>query len=274
MTRLVSKDLKNIDQRMMAYDRYFAGQTGKTLVEVAKTAAGLEGPGLQLNAAIVPVSCGEGLIEGFSYTEKSILSYAGIDTLVTEKEDIAGLQEAYLRKRQVVFMADDDAYIAVGTDCGVCADNGEATGHGYGEALISAIRHRGHQPEGKKVLVLGAGPVGKAAAGYTAAHGMIPYIYDPDHPKAQCAVEKIPGAFCLAEVPDYRSYTYLVDATTQGDFIGEEDVSQDTIIAAPGMPLGVTEEAMKIATVIHNPLELGTLTMYYQCVAGWVRRET
>lgn len=48
--------------------------------------------------------------------------------------------------------------------------------------------------------------------------------------------------------------------------IEKEDVTENTVIAAPGMPLGVDENARTIATVIHNPLELGILTMYCDCL--------
>jgi pyrrolysine biosynthesis protein PylD len=43
-------------------------------------------------------------------------------------------------------------------------------------------------------------------------------------------------------------------------------VTDKTIIAAPGMPCGVCPEAREKATVIHNPLELGIMTMYFDCI--------
>jgi pyrrolysine biosynthesis protein PylD len=32
------------------------------------------------------------------------------------------------------------------------------------------------------------------------------------------------------------------------------------------MPIGVKDEVMDIATVIYNPLELGIMTMYFDCI--------
>ena len=74
------------------------------------------------------------------------------------------------------------------------------------------------------------------------------------------------GMTKLEKPPILKEYKYIYNATTSAGFITADDVSADTVISAPGMPCGITKEACGIATVIHNSLELGVITMYYECV--------
>ena len=196
MTRLVVKDIIHIEKQIQAYEGIFRAQTGQTMAEIAKLAAGLEKPEKDRKTAVVTITQGQGGIPGFA------------------------------------------------------------------AALAQAMKTRGISPD-QKVLILGAGPVGRSAAAYILEQGGKPYFCDTDPAREEAAVHSLPGTAGLGGETDKKEFQYMIDATTAGNIITAADVTADTIIAAPGMPLGVTGEACSIATVIHNPLELGTLTMYY-----------
>lgn len=264
MTRLKEQDIDYISARIKAYDEMFKKQTGCTMEELAKQVTALNSYRGGAKVAVVPVTSGLGIIGGFSETVCNILSYVGAEAYVTSGTDVAGLQEAYERKADIVFMADDDVCSAFTLGKKAYSDNGEATGKIFAAALASAIG----EVEGEEVLIMGAGPVGQAAARYLWQKGAIPVICDLDEAKARKLAEEedLVGSYIEAYPPKLSSYAYIVDATTAGDYITASDVTEKTIIAAPGMPLGVTKEASEIATVIHNPLEIGIIMMYFDCV--------
>ena len=126
----------------------------------------------------------------------------------------------------------------------------------------------------EKVLVLGASTVGRAAAAYLLEKGIPVDLYDTDKRVLADAELHGDGVTKLEKAPTLKAYRYLYDATTSADFITADDVSADTVVSAPGMPRGMTKEACRIATMIHNPLELGVITMYYECVRIMESRES
>jgi pyrrolysine biosynthesis protein PylD len=164
-------------------------------------------------------------------------------------------------------MADDEVFTAFSTRNGVFSDNSWATGRGFAAALCLMMTQRGENPVDAEVLVLGAGPVGSAAAAYFSHRGIPAALADLDEAKARQAAEKLPGIKAVKKPACLRSYPYLLDATPAAAFITEGDVTEKTLISAPGMPLGVSGEALKTALVFHNPLELGVMTMYYECAS-------
>lgn len=266
MTRLVREDIMDIEKAIGDYDRTFRAQTGHTMAETARIAVGLTGPYRDLRTAVVPVTQGQGIIPGFSQSLRAILTHCGVSAEVTGRTDVGGLQDAFAGRYSMVFAADDDVFSAFTLHGdSVSSDNGAATGRGFAAALILAMKKRGVGPA-QRILVLGAGPVGCAAARYIRECGGTPCICDIDLRREKEAVKNVKGAVALHGIVRISDYPYIVDATTSGGFITADDVTEKTIIAAPGMPCGVTDEARRIAEVIHNPLELGTMTMYYSCL--------
>ena len=87
-------------------------------------------------------------------------------------------------------------------------------------------------------------------------------VFDKDLRK----VEKINNSKIRVEsdleraLPKYRC---LVDATPEAAFISLENLHPEVMIAAPGVPLGLTAEAYKNHKnrVIHDPLQIGVATM-------------
>lgn len=268
MTRLVHKDIFEINKKIKVYDEeIFKNQTGHSMREIAGIAANVGNADPDLSVASITVTSGLGEITDFARMNVAILQHCGVDAEEMELSDVAGIQEAIRKKKDLILMADDDVFSLFGIGISAESDNGDATGTGYAAALIEAIKHRGVSIKNQKVLILGAGPVGLAAARYIRRAGAVPCIYDIDIDKAQTVAETIDGAVLLDSKPIYRDYPYILDATTAGDLITEEDVTTDTIISAPGVPCIATKEAAQVATVIHNPLELGVITMYYQCLS-------
>ena len=267
MTRLVEKDVKDIDKTLKDYDDFFKRQTGCYMCEIACRAAGITEilPGYKI--AVVPSTTGEGIISGFSESVCAILKHCTLDAFVTSRCDVDGIYEAIQKGADMIFSA-DDRFIAFGTAVRAVAENGICTGEGFAEALLCSMRD-----QSRKVLILGASSVGRAAAGYLAEKKVPVDMYDTnaDVLKNACAGERLIEK--LSSSPVLKKYTYIYDATTSGDFITEKDVSAETVIAAPGMPRGITEKACEIATVIHNPLELGVITMYYVCAKQMYLKE-
>lgn len=231
------------------------------MAEAAALAAGWQNMEVKKTAAVIPVTSGLGVISGFSQTVGRILQYYGIPAFVTEKTDVEGFFEAYRKKAEIVFAADDNLFIAVSTETKAIAENGACTGAGFAQAL--------HMAAGGKIrtiLVLGAGPVGCGAVDFFLKEGYSVDWYDIDRKKIFLAGKTRERARILERPPVLKNYAGIFDATTAKDIVTQADVTEKTVIAAPGMPCGITREAGNIAAVIHNPLELGVLTMYFDCL--------
>ncbi|NLO37235.1 MAG: 3-methylornithyl-N6-L-lysine dehydrogenase PylD [Clostridiaceae bacterium] len=259
-------DIGVIEAQLNQYEALFMQQTGQTLAEIAKIAVGLTGCYTNGKAAVIPVTSGFGVISGFAQAVAAILRHCGVETVVTGKTDVAGIQEAYLNRCDVAFLADDHVCAALGIGSAIQSDNGWATGQGFAAALVQVMKKRGITIENTRVLIIGAGPVGHSAARYLAGQRAIPVICDLDERKAAEAAKNIENAVVLPAITSVQLYPYIIEASTAADFITKADVTENTIISAPGMPCGITEAARETATVIHNPLELGIMTMYFDFI--------
>lgn len=266
MSRLETSDIDFIKAQIQAYDNHFRRQTGHNMAEIAKKAVGFTQKDSVIKTAVIPVTGGLGMITGFSQAVGAILGYCGAEVLLTEKTDVAGLQQAFLAKCRLAFLADDDVCAALGIGDAAHSDNGWATGRGFAAALTETMKKQGINPAKQRVLIIGAGPVGQAAAEYIAEQNAVPVICDLDNHKASALAASLRNSQWLPAPAPVQEYDFIVDASPAGNFITEKEVSAKTIIAAPGMPCGATAEAMERATVIHNPLELGIMTMYFDCM--------
>lgn len=266
MSRLLESDIDLIETQLQDYEDLFIRQTGSTMEEIAQKAVGLIKNTKRIKTAVISVTSGLGIISGFSQAVGAILRHCRVETLIAEKTDVAGLQQAYLSKCGIAFLADDCVCAAFGIGSAVHSDNGWATGRGFAAAIIEAMKKQGINPLQERVLIIGAGPVGQAAAHYIAEQHAIPVICDLDNNKAACLAATLEHSAWISSPAPIHQFTYIIDAGTIGDFITGEDVTEKTIIAAPGMPCGATAAAREKATVIHNPLELGIITMYFNCM--------
>ena len=163
MTRLTEHDVRRLSERLEEFEESLRRVTGCGLLEIAvqaadagpRAAARLAGARL----AVVPVSAGEGFIPGFAECVAAILAHLGCDAFVTPEPDMRGWQAAAAGGAEAVFAADDYRFLALNIHNGVCVDDDPATAAGFVAALSAAAGGLAGRP----VLVLGLGPVGRAA---------------------------------------------------------------------------------------------------------------
>jgi len=282
MSRLHESDIRHITAGFSAYDLAQADLIGADYVQLAKLATGYvpvcAGEACNENnsqfsilnsqfprVAVVPVTAGEGLIGGFSAAVRDILAVCGAEAFVTEGTDVTGLQQALRSGADIIFTADDDTCIAFAPGAGVESDNGDATGLGFAVALEQMMLKSGQRLAGAPVLVIGAGPVGRAAAVRLVADGLDVRICDTDAAKARRGAD-VSGAQVEPDTQAFCRYRNILDATNTGPFIEDADISADALLSAPGIPLCVTPAAAAKLTLYHNPLELGVATMYFECL--------
>jgi len=270
MTRLKTEDLREIGKMLPRYDRELLWKTRCNLREVACRAAGLEEkaflsalPGLK--AAVVPIQGGQGIIEGFTLTVGEILHHIGLPAFVTRQPDVAGLAEAIENGAPFIFLADDRQFVALNLACRTVVDNARATGKGFTTALSLMVSGL----EGKPVLVLGCGPVGQEAVKTLFGLGAQVAVYDIVPAKSRGLAE-ISLSLLNREIQVIEDiqqalaeYRFIIDATDAAEVIPEAVITDDTYIAAPGMPLGLGLEAYErvFPRLIHDPLTLGVATM-------------
>lgn len=270
MTLLKAKDVSYISKNLQNYNELLLSRFGKSLAEIAIYAVGkdkkvFENSYKKALVAVVPVTAGNGIIDGFSHTVKTIVENVGFKCFVTKNKDITGLAEAYNKQAKVIFIADDDKFIAINTSSNKIADNSMDTGKGYAAALD--LMSGGLKD--KSVVLIGAGPVGVGAASYMTAHGAKVLIYDILKQKAENLREALPKTEILVELDNALKNSNLIfDATPARNLIKKEYINDITVISAPGIPLGLQEDCIPIIKdrLIHDVLELGVATMLFDAL--------
>ncbi len=219
------------------------------------------------------MDCGQGLLAGFPEAVAAIAAHLGFRAGVTASADAAGLAEAYEAGADLLLLADDRRFVAVDTRRRRVADNDGATGRGFAaglEALAGGLL-------GRKVLLVGCGPVGRAAARFLADRGAQLGLCDLLRGRAEATARELAlapgGASALVRVEEdlrsaLRRYTLLLDATPAGAFIREDWLAAGTAVSAPGVPLGLTPEAARAVggRLLHDPLQTGVAVMLAEAV--------
>ncbi|HEX3033080.1 MAG TPA: NAD(P)-dependent oxidoreductase, partial [Bacillota bacterium] len=152
------------------------------------------------------------------------------------------------------------------------ADNSDCAGRGFVAALDVMARGL----EGKQVLVIGAGPVGKGAAMALAGFGAEITVHDVNPTASAALVDCIwQQTGCRARIEPsltkaLEQHSFIIDASPGEGLIQPEYIKPDTLIAAPGVPLGISGECSQLLSgkVLHNPLQLGVATMLYDALRG------
>jgi pyrrolysine biosynthesis protein PylD len=251
-----------------AYDLALQRTVGTTLKGLACGAAGVDAgtfsrKAASTTAAVVPVTAGGGIITGFSEAVQRILSHIGLTAVVTAEADVAGLAEAYRRGCELIFLSDDNRFVAIRTRARAVVCNAEATGAGYAWGL----NEMSGGVCGKPVLVMGCGPVGRSAAEKLERLGAVVSVHDADAGKARrLSLEAHRSRpFVVEDHPaDALScHTLIVDATPAAGIIQADHIGAATFISAPGVPIGLSAEARMKASgrVLHDLLEIGVATM-------------
>jgi len=209
--------------------------------------------------AVVSVTAGKGEIGGFAQSVGAILSQAGFHARVMPYTDVHGLYSAHTTPDiDFVFLADDDTYIGLDLNRRRISENSRATARGFVTVLETMC------PGGltdKDVLMMGCGKVGAYATEVLLQKGAKPVLFDKT-PAAQKLGARLELPLC-SEREEIKHYSYLIDATNEGGWLTPDLLHESAIIAAPGVPLSLTEAALAKHgdRLVHDLLHIGTLTM-------------
>lgn len=269
MTRLTELELEGLDCGIQLYDYKLMESTGFNLARIACEAAGIPESRLFQAAGaktvcVVPITYGKGIIPGFSQSVRSIIEYLGFNAKVTYEYDVSGFAEAVSGGAGIVFMADDHKFIAANLATGAVVDNSHATARGY----VAALNALAKGLKGCDVLVIGAGRVGGAAIAALMEIGAHVSVFDLDPRRLQrwkhtgVTIER--NLFRV--LPQFK---YIIDASPEPGFIDIDHLHPQSAIAAPGIPLGLTDNAYEAfkGKVIHDPLHLGVAAMLAMAVS-------
>lgn len=265
MTRLITKWIAEMEEQSADWNDALRERIGLDFIGLASRVSGkdreaIERAALAAKVAVVPITSGLGTIDSFSESVAAIVRAMGFHTFVTERTDVNGIYEAHVKDADIIFMADDDRYIALNLHNGRIGDNNIATAGGYAEVLL-ALSGLSNGAKGTSVAVLGFGIIGQLMASYLREKGACVSVYDKKPAKreavAACGYEWIESAEAL------KKFQYIADGTSEGAWIHEGLLREDVIIAAPGVPFSLNEAAKKRheGNYVHDVLEIGTACM-------------
>jgi len=274
MTRLKTCDIDTISDNLDGYSKKLMEKTGLSLLGVACHACGRQESEIQqiietFKVSVVPITAGQGIITTFSNTVEAIMAHLGFPVSVTTATDTAGVAEAFEKKAHGIMMSDDNRFVALNLALQRVSDNSEATGRGYAAALDLMAGGLKEQ----SVVVVGCGPVGTGAARWLKNSGAHVVLYDVDPQAARKLNDTlcddtgtVPGRVTVADedlVTILGRVRYIIEATPVGNSILENALFDNTFVAAPGVPLGVSKKGYeKISSrLIHDKLEIGVATM-------------
>lgn len=271
MTRLKGEDIKNIGKQLKDYDISLVKKTGLPLREIARRAVGISGEEMnralaRRRATVIPIAAGQGIIEGFGEAVREILHHMGANVFQSTATDVGGVAEAIERGADILFCADDERFIAVNLRLRKVVDNREATARGYVEVLEHAV---GSLKDREVLVIGGAGRLGWNAVLFLEKKGAHVSIYDLDQGRLVSLVRdrKILVETDLEKA--LRRHHIFFDASPATDLIRVEHIKPETMIAAPGIPLGLSHEAylMIQGRLIHDPLQIGVATMLAEAIS-------
>jgi pyrrolysine biosynthesis protein PylD len=262
MTRLTETDVTALTSELVMVEERLRDATGLGLRDLALRTATGDDRCVQLHGArvaAVPVTSGEGVIGGFSACVVATLLHLGCDAWVTAQPDVRGVQAAVAAGAEVLFLADDHRFIALNVTKGHSVDDDPATADGYVTALEAAAGGL----EGREVLVLGLGPVGRAAVRRLAARGAAVFVAEPDDERVTAAHEVGLAFEATALAGGLARCDLIFDASPAADIIDAGDVRPQTVAAVPGMPSAFTVAAQEVLGVrhMHEPLAVGVAVM-------------
>ena len=263
---LTKEDVIEVVEKLPAYDAELVRKTGLSLKDIATRSMEVSEEKVKAALAshkvgVVPITAGGGIVEYFSEAVTGILNYLGADVFKTSSTDIAGVAEGVEKGADIVFFADDNRFIALNLPLRRVTDNAEATARGYAaalEAMAGGLNQR-------EVLVIGgAGRVGWNAVLSLKSRGARVAACDLNQQKMESLGKEhqIMVERNLEEA--LGRYAVLFDASPAANIIEAKHIRPETLIAAPGMPLGLTEEAYSLVEqrLIHDVLEIGVATMF------------
>lgn len=262
MTRLTEDDVRGLIAELTAFEDRLRQVAGMDLRELAMATVAdppVCVPLYGARIAAVPVTSGEGVISGFTDCVAAILRHLDCEAWVTAQPDVRGIQEAVTSRAEVVFLADDHRFIALDLRHGRCIDDDPATADGYVTALEAAAGGL----FGKDVLLLGLGPVGRAAARRLVRRGAKVEVVEPNEARLSAALDVGLRVRPTTLDEGLARCDLIFDATPAPDVIDVASISERTIAAVPGIPSGFTAAAREAMGPrhIHEPLAVGVAVM-------------
>ena len=255
MTRLIPSDIAKIGSDLSLFDDHLKKLTGLSLWELACHAAGLENPnqivesGSIKKIAVIPVKSGLGIISGFTTGVKAIINYLGFEATCTNAADV-------------------DRFVVFDLNNRTLADNTPAVAKGF----VAALNLMAKGLLSQKVLVLGCGPVGYFSVRALSQRGAMVSVYERDEAKSQALLVRTKEdsdseiTIETSLVDALGNHRLIIDATNAADIINTDWFHQNSLVVAPGIPCGITSEAMKKfpCQILHDPLQLGVAAMLAQ----------
>jgi len=271
MTRLIEADIVNIPNSITTYDETLIAKTGCSFFQIACHAMQVSEETVRVSienvrVGVIPITTGLGRLHGFCDAVAAIANHMRCQAFVCQQTDVAGIGEAITTGADIIMLADEQHFIALNLNTHKIADNTVATGRGFVTALH---RMAGPSLKQQRVLVIGCGPVGQNAINLLLEHGCSVSVYDID-PLRSASLLKTGGpgtSGLIQQTTDLEyallSHALIVDATPAGAFIRARHIKPETMISAPGMPLGLDRAAQAAIgnRLIHDPLHIGVATM-------------
>ena len=252
------------------HDIELLAKTGRTLFGLACQACQADENRVEkdltfLKTAVIPMTCGQGVLSGFAESVRSVAAHLGCPAFVTERTDVGGLGEAIEKKSDLLLLADEENFLALHLDKRLQIDNDTATAQGF----VAGLDLMAGGIQGKHCLVIGCGPVGRSAAIALSRRGAEVSLFDTDQNRAETILGDLEAlgsgrfSLCTSLETGVQTHPLIFEATNAADVIPRKWVRPEMYIAAPGIPLGLEAEALSRveSRVLHDPLQLGTATM-------------
>jgi 3-methylornithyl-N6-L-lysine dehydrogenase len=276
VTRLTTGDIKDIAAELPAYESSLVEKTGCSLRQLACRAMEVIEKDVQASmehtlVGVIPMTSGGGVLENFCGTVARIVTHIGCRAFVTRGMDASGIAEAVEKKADILMFADEDRFVALDMQQRKIVDNTDATGRGF----VTGLHLMAGCLNDKKVLVLGCGPVGQSAVKALLKTGcrisvydIEPAAYDPLSAEFKNDTDVEIQFLCNLDQALHQ-HDLVVDASPAGGFILARHIKPQTIVSAPGMPLGLDRSALEAVgdRLLHDPLQIGVATMVVGALA-------
>lgn len=260
MTRLTPAMIHDVPYAMRERDHKLGRSLGRDLKGLAYEAVGLdvnEHVMEDLTIACVPVTAGQSTISGFSDSVCAVAEHLGSRSFVTKRTDVSGFLDAISARADIVFMADDEEFVAFNVKAGQAVNNIRSTALGY----FTALRLAAGPLDEKDVLLIGAGRVGSKAADLLAAARARVTVVDADLSRVE-ALLKTHHSFISEGVLEtaVRKASLIYNASPAR--IPGEWIRDGAVVVSPGMPFSFDEEGMRrMRMLVHDPLQIGVAVM-------------
>ncbi|MBI0584191.1 MAG: 3-methylornithyl-N6-L-lysine dehydrogenase PylD [Methanomassiliicoccus sp.] len=260
MTRLTPEMIRNVPRASAERDADLVKVLGTTLKGLAYEAVGISPRDLvmeELTAAAVPVTSGKGATEGFTESVSAIAEHLGMTSFVTERTDVAGLSDALSAGVDMIFMADDEEFVAMNCHARKVATNTCSTALGY----FTALRLAAGGLQGKEVLLIGAGRVGSCAAELLWREKALVTVVDADITKAEALRNRFKELRVSDDLKAMVETSSLILNASPARIPGPW-IREGAVVSSPGMPFSYDDEGMsKMGGLIHDPLQIGVSVM-------------